>query len=429
MGSLSLSAIASLDHSLALLSESLENLKAARSVEMAEVVDQLKVAAESAHTVCELVWSELPEASWQTRQELDALIDQIQKISKTRTVEQQRSRLLALAAELERGSIVHRRAQAVSDTPPTLPGPAAERWVNWACSLQEPQDAECLRILQSGFARLDDFVANLEPDMWRGGGSPPVEIVAGAERTVDTKQSEASRWETSEFEEPLASSTLPEIETTASQSPSRNDKSPFPDVLHEHDPRAFESNTLTPHDATPRRSEEASQQVTAQERALLAGMMGLINEPVGHFSPQVGGPLTAALFRATSAVEPVVASDAVAHFSLPVEGPHTAEAPRGTGATPAAVASEPVGRFDPSIEPIIEFPVKEKAAGVAADGDPVGDFGHPVEHGFAPVFPETSTAPAVPSETDAGGRGGRAGVGRTGNHTVEVVGCGAQVGH
>ena len=50
-------------------------------------------------------------------------------------------------------------------------------------------------------------------------------------------------------------------------------QSPLPDVLQKDPARGFESNTLTPHDATPPRGEEEDQQVAAQERALLDGMM------------------------------------------------------------------------------------------------------------------------------------------------------------
>ena len=116
MTSLCSSALASLDDSLALPYESSRKLKAAQSVDPAEVIEHLKTAAESARTVRELVWSELPDASWQTREELDALNRKIQEILDARTLEQLRSRLLALATELERGSIVHRRAHRLQRT-------------------------------------------------------------------------------------------------------------------------------------------------------------------------------------------------------------------------------------------------------------------------------------------------------------------------
>ena len=180
MSSLSFSAIVTLESALALLSESLENLKAAGSVEVAQLSEQLRVAAESAGKVRESVLSKMPETSPQSRQELDALVEKIRETLEARRVEQQRSRLLALAAELERGTVVHRRAlrvsevkqlreQAVtelrahaqSEAPPTLPGPAAPQWVEWACGLQEPHDAECLQLLQSGFASSRPFRSEL----------------------------------------------------------------------------------------------------------------------------------------------------------------------------------------------------------------------------------------------------------------------------
>ena len=185
MSSMWPSALVSLDDSLALYCESLENLEAAKSVDIAEVIEQLRTAAESAENVRALISTELPDASWQSRQELDGLVEEIQKRVEARRIEEQRSRLLALAAALERGSVVHRRAMRVTElhrlrdlaieelrsqagseaAPLTLPGPEADQWIEWASGLQEPEDAESIQALR-GFAHLDDFVANLEPNMW-----------------------------------------------------------------------------------------------------------------------------------------------------------------------------------------------------------------------------------------------------------------------
>ena len=179
------STISSLNDSLALLCDSVEKLKAAKSVDIAEVTEQLRMAAESARNLRALVLSELPEAAWQSRHELDALLEKIEKRVEARQLEQLRSRLLGLAGELERGSIVHRRAVRVSQltqlrdqaiielrsqagkgAPQPLPGPEADEWLDWACGLKEPDDAESLQTIRNGFAHLDEFVANLEPDMW-----------------------------------------------------------------------------------------------------------------------------------------------------------------------------------------------------------------------------------------------------------------------
>ena len=178
--------LASLDDALALPCETLGKLDAAVPIDVAKVVEHLRTAADSAQLVRELVASELPEATWQTRTQLDAHIETIRKIVDARNVAKTRTRLVALAAELERGSIVHRRAlrvtelnqlrdQAVSTLrsqaeaeapPPSLPGPEADQWIEWACGLKEPEDSESLEALRHGFAQLDDFVANLEPGMW-----------------------------------------------------------------------------------------------------------------------------------------------------------------------------------------------------------------------------------------------------------------------
>jgi len=180
------STIASLDDSLVLLSDSLEKLKAAKPVNITEVIEQLKTAAEAARNLRALVTAEMPEAVWQDRAELDVLIAEIQKRIEARHIEELRARLLALAAELDRGTIVHRRAVRVTQLnqlrdaaskelraqaaapgrPQTLPGPDPDEWLEWACGLQEPQDTESLQTLRKEFAHLDDFVANLEPNMW-----------------------------------------------------------------------------------------------------------------------------------------------------------------------------------------------------------------------------------------------------------------------
>ena len=110
-----LAALASLDDSLALYRESLRKLSLADSLDTAEVVEQFEMAAESARNLRALIASEQPEASWQNRQELDALIEEeIRKSLEARDLEQRRFRLLALANELEQGSIARRRAQRVN---------------------------------------------------------------------------------------------------------------------------------------------------------------------------------------------------------------------------------------------------------------------------------------------------------------------------
>jgi len=69
-------AVASLDDALALLLENVGKLEAAQSADVEEILEQLKMATDSARVVRELVSSQLPDASWQDRAQLDALIAQ-----------------------------------------------------------------------------------------------------------------------------------------------------------------------------------------------------------------------------------------------------------------------------------------------------------------------------------------------------------------
>ncbi len=215
------SAVSSLDDSLALYRESLGKLKAATPVDVNEVIEQLELVTEFAADLRALIATEIPGASWKNRAELDALIEEeIRRSAEAEELEERRSRLLALASELERGSIVHRRAirveelnqlreQAVGDlrsraemdgAPGCLPGPEAREWVAWACGLQEPGDAESLQTLREGFAHLDEFVANLEPNMWVPGKGPSPELPRAPKKPAIKKPQKQARVEPTRVE-------------------------------------------------------------------------------------------------------------------------------------------------------------------------------------------------------------------------------------
>lgn len=173
----------SLDQSLSLLEESLGKLKAAQPIDISELIQNFESAAEYARNLHSLVSSEMPDVSWDSREELEILLEDIEKAREVKAI---RSRLLDLAAGLQRGSIVHRRAARVDqvnqlrdsairelrslaerkEVPPWLPGPEPDQWVGWASSLKEPEDTEALKTLRKSFAHLDAFVAHLEPEMW-----------------------------------------------------------------------------------------------------------------------------------------------------------------------------------------------------------------------------------------------------------------------
>jgi protein TonB len=436
-------ALASLDDSLTLPNESLGKLDAGLLIDVAEVIEQLNRAAESGRMVRELVLSELPDASWDNRAELDALLEKIEKINEAREIEQRRARLMALATELERGSIVHRRALRVSEltqlrdqaiaelrsqatseaapqplpgpevdqwldwacglkepedseplrilqggfarlddfvaslepdmwtvpdaslqnrrelealireetqknlrarllalatelergsivhhrafrvtqlnqlrdqavnelrsqaegprAPQTLPGPEADQWIEWACSLKEPEDAESLQTLRKGFAHLDDFVASLEPDMWIAGGPPPAEIPPEPEVSADKPQPEPPRAEANGFEETIVSSGPIPIKLKTRRSSKWRRVTPVSRSVEAPSMSAMETDTLTPDYVTPVPTEEEVQPTAEQKGVLLNSIKDMVTEPVRRLKNVVEPPYNAEAFREASA--------------------------------------------------------------------------------------------------------------------------------
>jgi len=68
------SALASLDETLAATYQSLRKLEAGESVDLTEVIRQFQDAESAARKLRSLMSSEHPHASWESRDELEALI-------------------------------------------------------------------------------------------------------------------------------------------------------------------------------------------------------------------------------------------------------------------------------------------------------------------------------------------------------------------
>ncbi len=138
-----------------------------------------------ARTCRDAILSEDGGASWTTKNELSALVRRLDDVAA------RRRRYLDLAQVLAGGTITHRRERtrlerlalrdrAVAElmetseqpAPPELPGPAAESWLEWACSLEDDTNEIELHKLKNGFPRLDDFVRQLEIDWWHEGPAP-----------------------------------------------------------------------------------------------------------------------------------------------------------------------------------------------------------------------------------------------------------------
>jgi protein TonB len=409
--------LASLDRLVALLYESLETLNAAQPVDGAEVIRHLKSADECARIVRELVSSELPEASWQNRKELGAVAEKIQEIQAARTLQQMRSRLLALAAELERGSIVHRRALRVSElnqlreqainelrsqagpegVPNALPGPDASRWMDWACGLQDPQDAVSLQALQKGFAHLDDFVANLEPNMWVAAGQPTSELPAEARKFSEETPPEPPRLDEDRIGASIVSSAPTRIELEASKPLGKRDPPRFSELLDEPPRHAIESNTLTPNDVTAPPTREGLQRIQAQERALFAGMMGLVSDPVGHFGRPAESPFTPEALREHTAAAASPAREPIGHFNPRTECSPTVEVLLETSAAPAVLTSERVGHVDSPVERAFSTEIfrETRAKSASPVNEPMPHINPPVDRSLA----EEDETRAVPAST------------------------------
>jgi len=363
------SALSSLDDSLALYRDSLGKLKAAAPVDIDEVIEHLELAVEFAADLRALISSELPGATWETREELDALIEEeVENSQKAKDLEERRLRLLALATELERGSIVHRRAirveelnlfrgQAVSElrsqadmeeATPVLPGPEAREWVSWACALQEPEDTESLKTVRERFAQVDNFIANLEPNMWVPAKGPipeislppapakkpaPVKKQPPQQQQKPQKQPQQPRVEPNGFDESVVSSSGPLLIKLRAPKFSRGRSSPPARPSADESPSALKVDT----------SAQVSPSSQTQERPPQTSMTSVIVDPVVQVEP----PAPAEVGRATNAapviappkpeppvtVETLRATFAAAAHKTDVEHPVNGEPASGVSAT------------------------------------------------------------------------------------------------
>jgi len=123
MSSLPPSALATLDDALVLPLESVEQLRAAHSIDIAEIIRELETAAESAQGLRAMVLAELPSASWQNRAELDALLHEIETRPEPASSEQLHTPPLTLEAELEpdTNELVPETAELAPDTNELVP--------------------------------------------------------------------------------------------------------------------------------------------------------------------------------------------------------------------------------------------------------------------------------------------------------------------
>jgi hypothetical protein len=176
----------SLSEQARLCREKIDQLEAAQSLNRGEVLAEVGKLIDACQHLRDAILSEDNTASWKDRSELSALVSRLDDAAA------KRRRYLELAQYLATGTISHRRERtrqerlalrdtAVAElmeiseraTPPELPGPEAETWLEWACSLEDQANDAELQQLKNGFPRLDDFVRQLEIDWWSNGTSSP----------------------------------------------------------------------------------------------------------------------------------------------------------------------------------------------------------------------------------------------------------------
>lgn len=165
--------------------EKIDLLEAAQNLNRGEINAEVGKLLDLCQNLRDAILSEDNTASWKSKSELTELVSRLDDAAA------KRRSYLELAQFLATGTISHRRERtrqerlalrdaAVAElmeiserpAPPELPGPEAENWLGWACSLEDETNDSELQQLKSGFPRLDDFVRQLEIDWWRNGPEP-----------------------------------------------------------------------------------------------------------------------------------------------------------------------------------------------------------------------------------------------------------------
>jgi hypothetical protein len=190
--------------------EKIDLLEAGQRLDREETIADLGRLLDACQNLRGAILSEDSGATWKTTSELRALVERLDEVA------EKRSRYLDLAQLLVAGTVQHRRERtrqerlrqrdaAVAElmeisamtAPPDLPGPAAEQWLEWSCSLDDSTNDPDLAKLKANFPRVDDFVRQLDIETWQDGP------VSNPDRMVDAVPQIKN--------EPNVSSTIPMI--------------------------------------------------------------------------------------------------------------------------------------------------------------------------------------------------------------------------
>ncbi len=165
-----------------LLRDKIDLIEAGQSLGRAETIAELGKLLDACQNLRDAILSEDSAANWHSREQLNELVNRLDDVAATRR------RYLDLAQSLSTGTLSHRRERtrqerlaqrdaAVAElmeisaqtSPPELPGPAVEEWLKWACSLEDGTDDPELQDLKTNFPRVDDFIRQLEIELWQDG--------------------------------------------------------------------------------------------------------------------------------------------------------------------------------------------------------------------------------------------------------------------
>lgn len=164
------------------LREKINLLEAGQQVDRSDVSTELTELLDLSQNLRDAISSEDSGAQWRSKEELHALVTRLDEVAV------RRQRYLDLVQRLESGTVTHRRERTreerlqerdaavaelleISAQPivPELPGPEASEWLEWACSLDDSTQDPNLKLLKMFFPRLDDFVRQMEIEMWHDG--------------------------------------------------------------------------------------------------------------------------------------------------------------------------------------------------------------------------------------------------------------------
>jgi hypothetical protein len=208
--------------------ERIDLLEAGQRVDREETLANLTQLLDACQNLRDAILSEDSGATWRTTGELHALVERLDDVAA------RRKRYLDLAQRLVAGTVNHRRERTkqerlkqrdaavaelmeVSAMPhlEELPGPAVEKWLNWACSLTDNSNDPGLAKLKSTLPRVDEFVSQLEIEMWQDGPAVGEHMV---DALPEIKAEAEPRTETDEIKE-AGSTEAPAIEAVSDAVP------------------------------------------------------------------------------------------------------------------------------------------------------------------------------------------------------------------